>query len=261
MNTYIYLPPRGHRRAPRFLAKATGAQLISYEKQRPIALRPESCIINWGNSTLDREFSTNPPIRIYNKPENVDLCCSKIKSLTALHEADIPAVEFTTNYHEAEDWYLSGNVVYTRLFDRSSRGRGIIVRIPGEGENKGVFPFLPEAKLYTKRFKGKLEYRIHIFDGKIIQIQQKKKRKDADNKDFYVKNVANGYVFAIQNIDCPLFVQRACIQAVECLGLDFGAIDVGFAPTTGEFRIFEINTRPALMGTTMLKYIKVIQEL
>lgn len=121
---------------------------------------------------------------------------------------------------------------------------------------------IPSAKFYTRRFTCKQEFRIHVFGDEVIHIQQKKKRQGEDPQSaHFVKNVANGYIFAIQDIECPQPVIDACIKAVKVAEMDFGAIDVGFKPSNGKFCIFEINSRPALSGTTLVKYAEKLKEL
>ena len=49
-------------------------------------------------------------------------------------------------------------------------------------------------------------------------------------------------------------VLSAGIRAVGCLGLDFGAADIGWNSHDGEPSVYEVNTAPGLEGTTLDKY-------
>jgi glutathione synthase/RimK-type ligase-like ATP-grasp enzyme len=48
-------------------------------------------------------------------------------------------------------------------------------------------------------------------------------------------------------------VQSAATEAVRCLGLDFGAVDI-CTDGDGQPFVLEVNTAPGLEGTTLEKY-------
>ena len=250
MNGYIILPPRGHRIVPRNLAKLAGYQCISYEKQAPVSVKPNSVIINWGNKAFNREICSKGNFEVFNPPHAIKQSSHKIHAFKLLDGAGINIPEYTEHEEIAKQWWAEGKVVYTRTLVNSHSGKGITVQLPED-----TWKHIPEAKFHTKRYRGKHEFRIHVFNGEIIHVQQKKRKKDVDHRfEFYVKNIDNGYIFAIQDVEIIESVRQAAVKAVDALGLSFGAVDIGYAPTTGNYCVFEINTRPMLTGTTMIKY-------
>jgi hypothetical protein len=131
-------------------------------------------------------------------------------------------------------------------------GNGIVIIEP-DGH-------LINAPLYTKATKHKYEFRVHVFKGKVIDVQQKKRRIDYRGPNTGIRNHSNGYIYARVDIDVPEILLSSSIQAVNLLGLDFGAVDVGYRERDSRVFIFEINTAPGLVGTTLNKYVNTFKE-
>ena len=261
-NGYMFLPPRGHRVVPRELAKLVKYQRLAYEPAKPANIKGNSVVINWGNCYIKRCIIANGAMRLLNRPEAVQDAANKLRTFDKLEAVGIPIPQFTINGEQAKKWWEQGNVVYTRTLLTGHSGNGIIVQIPKQVDQESEWIDEPKARVHTRRFTGKFEFRVHVFDGELIHVQQKRKRRDVERpKGFYVKNVENGYVFTINDVDLPEKIGEACIKAVKAVGLDFGAVDVGYAPTKDEFCVFEINTRPMLTGTTLLRYKDALEQL
>jgi glutathione synthase/RimK-type ligase-like ATP-grasp enzyme len=77
------------------------------------------------------------------------------------------------------------------------------------------------------------EYRVHIFKGKSIRISQ---------KDFY----EDGYV-TIRPQHNVKHIRKAAKQAVEAVGLDFGAVDI--LADDDQCWVLEVNAAPGLGGS------------
>ena len=120
-----------------------------------------------------------------------------------------------------------------------------------------------EAPLYTKYVKKADEYRIHVVDGHVIDIQQKRKRKEILNEDinYQVRNACNGWVFCRDNVTCPTVCLELAVAAVSALSLDFGAVDIGFNTRSKTAVVYEVNTAPGLEGTTLDKYYNAFRQL
>ena len=88
----------------------------------------------------------------------------------------------------------------------------------------------------------------------------KRKRRETDNEvDYQIRNSANGWVYCRDDIITPHpDIGRAAIRAVNVLGLDFGAVDVGWNEHNQEPSVYEVNTAPGLEGTTLDKYFEAI---
>lgn len=204
-------------------------------------------IINWGNS----HYPNWPIHRVLNHPDNVRLASNKLFSFRKFKEADVKHPQWTTDYDTACHWVEEGFTIVVRKTITGSGGKGVII-VKGEEE-------LPIAPLYTKYFKKKEEYRIHVVYGKMIDYSLKKKRKGKE-VDFQVRSWDNGWVFCRENVVVPKCIEEEAIKAVKALGLHFGAVDIGYNVTKNEPCVFEVNTAPGIEGTTIIKYATAFKE-
>jgi glutathione synthase/RimK-type ligase-like ATP-grasp enzyme len=113
---------------------------------------------------------------------------------------------------------------------------------------------LVDAPLYTAKTKHKNEYRVHVFKGKVIDVQQKKRRIGVDANSL-VRNHSNGWVYARADIEPPEKLLLSAVEAVRLLGLDFGAVDIGHRVIDNKVFVFEVNTAPGIEGTTLQRYV------
>ncbi len=244
-------------------------------------------IINWGNS--ERRFENANYI---NDPEAVTIASSKLLTARRLGEARVAQPEWTTDKSVAEGWFNDGNDVLCRTLLRASGGKGIT--LAGVSENDGATAAagdewrtndggvtgntsvgdngraantnrrgnvvrrteLVNAPMYTKYVKKADEYRVHVFDGEVIDIQQKRRRQELSRHevDFQIRNTDSGWVFCRDDVDCPDGVRSTAVSAVSALRLDFGAVDIGYNRHQGAATVYEVNTAPGLEGTTLEKY-------
>ncbi len=229
------------------LANALGIKRIrpTYEAKR------RDIIINWGNSRPSE--SVPYAEKDLNKHSAIALACNKLKTFTKLTGAGYEQVpDWTAWIEEAREWIENGDKVYCRTSLTSHSGGGIVIA-------SDVDSLVP-APLYTKATKHKYEYRVHVFRDKVIDVQQKKRRSNWTGGDTGIRNHSNGYIYARADIDYPQEIKQAAIQAVNLLGLDFGAVDIGYRERDNKIFLFEVNTAPGLVGTTLLKYAQTFKE-
>ena len=202
-------------------------------------------IINWGNTT--RRFAN---ARYINEPEAVADACNKEASYRRFEEGQVPHPLFTTDKAVADQWYEDGLGVVARTLLRANQGRGIVLCSRENGTR------VPNAPLYTQYTKKAEEYRVHVVDGQVIDVAQKRKRREVDNDDvnYQIRNAHNGWVYCRDEVDPPQCVTDAGIAAVDALGLDFGAADIGFNQHTQTPCVYEVNTAPGVEGTTLDRY-------
>lgn len=213
--------------------------------------RPTDTIINWGNS--ERRFQHGIYI---NDPASVSKASCKLTAYRAMDQAgDVPIPDYTTELATAQEWLGEGYTVVVRNVLRGHGGLGIHIVEPG-----GT---LPPAPLYVEYIKKAQEYRIHVVRGQIIDIQQKRRCRGVPDEqvNYQVRNSHFGWVFCRDNVVCPVAAQTASVAAVSALGLDFGAVDVGWNEHNGAATVYEVNTAPGLEGTTLEKYYRAIQTI
>lgn len=235
------------------LAEKLGIKRIKLEgsKYRP---KNTDVIINWGSSNLPEALKN---AIIINRPESVAKASNKLKAFLAFKEAGVPTPEFTEDRQEALKWLEKAKamvVVRTKLSGHS--GEGIVLV---EEKNKEE---LVQAPLYTEYVKKVQEYRLHVCGGEVFFIQRKARKQDVpdDEINWQVRNHANGFIFAHQGVDVPEGHRKAAVDAVNALGLDFGAVDL-IETKKGECFVLEVNTACGLEGTTLDKYNVALQDL
>jgi glutathione synthase/RimK-type ligase-like ATP-grasp enzyme len=162
-------------------------------------------------------------------------------------------VEFSEALGDAIQWLEEGSTVVCRQLTRASEGRGIVLATTVEE--------LQQSPLYTKYFPKKHEYRVQVFNGKVIDIQEKRKKRGFEGeRESKVRNVANGYVFCREDVNPPEGMADAALTAVNCLDYQFGAVDIAYNVKRNEFKVLEVNALPGMEGTTLVKYTNAVLE-
>ena len=111
-----------------------------------------------------------------------------------------------------------------------------------------------EAELYVKYIPKKDEYRVHIFDDEIIDVQKKMMREGWDDPDWQIRNHANGFIYGRIGIEPPDCVLDVALKTFRNFKLDFGAVDVIYTENIDKAYALEINTAPGLEGQTVVSY-------
>jgi len=198
--------------------------------------------LNWGCSTLQIPETLD----VVNAPIAVSSASNKKTTLDILCVNSVPCVEHISNPLVALAWQQKGHDVVVRHILNGHGGNGIEILKPEQE--------LPDAPLYTKYFKHKAEYRVHVFAGEVILVQQKLKKREVEHVPG-IRNHDNGYVFST-NYTLPPdpAVLAASVQAVQALGLTFGAVDIGWNQKKKQAAVFEVNTAPGLTESTAKLY-------
>lgn len=175
----------------------------------------------------------------------------KLTQFQRFQANDVSCPEFTTDVGVARGWASADRPVVCRTLLRSSEGRGIVVADSADT----VVP----APLYTKYVKKKKEFRVHVFNGKVIDVQEKRKRKDGqDNANHRVRNLANGYVFCRGGIVEPDGLRELATKATAALGYSLGAVDIAFNERSNLCYVLEVNATPGMEGSTLNSYANAI---
>ncbi len=202
--------------------------------------RASDVIVNWGNVKQVHNSQYLNPL------EAVQTASNKLATFRALQAADVPIPTFDTNASFADDSDLV--VARTDLYGHS--GKGIVVGQPSE---------LPYAPLYVQYIEKVAEYRAIVVNDQVVDFKQKKKRRpqSEENPDGHIGdhhphvwNLGGGYIFARNDITPPPSAAPISIQALQAIGLKYGAVDL-IEDSDGNVLVLEINTAWGLEGQTI----------
>lgn len=216
-------------------------------------------IINWGNGKWP-EWSTVYGSHNYehwlNEPVVVELATNKQRTFEQFLRNGVPHPDWTDDTECAQSWIDNGHMVYGRKTLTGHSGNGIIIF------DSETICTPQECPLYTLNTKAKHEYRIHIGDNgeTTIDFVQKRKRHDFEGGTAGIRSHSNGWIFAREEVMPPACTFNAAKKAVKALGLDFGAVDVGYNVREDKAYVYEVNTAPGLEGTTLTKYVEYFQR-
>ena len=239
------------------MAQELSAQL----KYKVIQLRTEGSrfvprdrhiVVNWGCS--QRPGWLAPNVRIVNHPEAVAKATNKLKTFEAFQNAEFTHIPpWTTDKAVAEQWIKEGNAVVCRTVLNGHSGRGIVL-VDREAD-------LVAAPLYTMYVKKLKEFRCHVAFGNVVDIQEKRRRADTEEKaDSRIRNHQTGWVYCRGEIVEPTGLREIAVSAIAALGLDFGAVDIIYNQKKEQCLVLEVNTACGLEGTTLTNYVNLIVE-
>lgn len=246
-----------HSEGAKELASAMNVKRIKHENSKYKG-NQRKLVINWGSSKIPDEVRKS---RIINPPEAVAICSNKLSFFEALSGKGVSIPDWTNSFEQAVKWVTDGVVVCARTILNGHSANGLVLMHKDDPKS------LVKAPLYTKYVPKKDEYRIHVINDKVVDVQRKALRNGyieehgADNVNYKIRNLANGFVYVRQGVDAPKQVIDEAIKAVRIVGLDFGAVDVVFNNKQDKAYVLEINSAPGLEGTSVENYAKALSEL
>jgi glutathione synthase/RimK-type ligase-like ATP-grasp enzyme len=207
-------------------------------------------VINWGDGSCP-----NYP-NMLNRPAGIALAVNKIKSFKVMEDNNVSTLPVMRTLKEATAYLENGRnkMVFCRTKITGTKGKGIVVaRTVAE---------LADCKLYTGGITDakRIEYRIHVFNGEVLQCNEKRRRNGyKENPKFNedIRNSSSGWVFCISNVNPSQATKYTAIAAVEAMGLDFGGVDI-VQTSDGRAFVIEVNTACGIEGTTTTKYCEAI---
>lgn len=226
-------------------------------------------VINYGCSTTPIWWDRLPDdCVVLNTPEQVSVSVNKVAMMQAFTEL-CPAhtVDYCLTKGEAQSFIDAGETIVARTLTRSHSGKGIVLSPPSP---------LPDAKLYTvlKRRRGLREYRVFMYDGKLIDVVQKRRKTKAklveggyctaaeaetwwDSRERQVIRCwDNGWSFCHNDLDVDDPVVFNEIAEVTSNLIPWGCVDVLIDTRTKEWYMIEINSAPGLdAGNTQRTFI------
>lgn len=230
-----------------------GVECIRVYPNRNYTPRQDDVIVGWGSGNSPTWAGRASNTRWFNKSKDIIKAVNKLGSFELFARGNVPTVPYTTNAAEVVEWYRSGSKAVLRHELEGRDGDGVEIL-------NTIYDFWGKsAPLYTKFIPNTTEYRVHVFNNTVIDIQQKRPRDNARTVNQEVRTTSGGWGLYRGNVHCPAVCQNAAIAAVRALGLTFGAVDV--LATTHSAYVLEVNTAPELTeictekyGDTVLQY-------
>lgn len=240
------LPYRQGSASAKALSVALGGKVLKLEGSG-FTPRLGDVIINWGNTTQGGVGGTRG---VLNPAQGIRLASNKLIFFNMMEDKEM--AEFVPPFWEDKDEIPEDAFpIVCRTVLAGHSGDGIVIAADRDG--------LVDAPLYVKYIKKQDEYRIHVGrDGDqetvTISVQKKVRRLEEVNPNWQIRNHANGFVYARQNVSPPACVIVWAHAALLASGLDFGAVDVIYNAHADRAYVLEINTAPGLEGQTVTDY-------
>lgn len=176
---------------------------------------------------------------------------NKVEQFVRFNSAGVSCPLFCTS--KSECGTLGTRTIFARTLINSTNGRGIVeVNLDDQRD-------IPTAPLYTAYVPKRAEYRYHVFGGRVIDIQEKRKRRGHDgDRNTRVRNMHNGYVYCRDDLNPPDGAADLAIRATAACGYQYGAVDIIYNEKRNQSYVLEVNSRPGLSGTTLDKYCEAI---
>lgn len=197
-------------------------------------------LIRWGSRTF-------PAVDIHgtvlNRAAAIERASQKLESLTLLKDAGVPVPDFDTD-PEA----LVERAGYPILGRRLQHARATDVVLCLQRRDFRRQP----RDYYVAYIPTNREYRLHVAGDEVIRVQGKFLDVSQDYKP-WVRNYATGHRFRAPRLRVHRTRLDAAVQAVNALGLNFGAVDLIVADD-GSHYVLEVNTSPSCSPITGAAY-------
>jgi len=192
--------------------------------------RPTAGVVCWGRGHNGTEPTLNARAGTSNKLQQLQ----KFKAagiLTPPFWEDLPTA--------AENFPVLGRQL------QHHAGRDIKLYLqPADREDFGLSAF------YTRFVPRTTEYRTWIYRRRHLATYEKLRKDGVRRRSTVNANYRNGFAFTLMSSEnVPESLPDICSRAVECLGLDFGAVDV-MKGTDGALYVLEVNSAPGVQGET-----------
>ena len=154
----------------------------------------------------------------FNNVEAVKKCVSKPLSFDAFKAAGVSTVRYALDKKDIPaDWYWV--TIRTKVDGRKAEGLSYAPNIQAE---------IPDGELYTEYFEHKYEYRIVVFNGKVVA-------------RYFKEEIGEDWFFNLQPKRGFEVMDDHCVRAAKALGIDYVGFDV-VANSKKDFAILEANS-------------------
>jgi hypothetical protein len=149
----------------------------------------------------------------------------------------IPTVEWTTDVAVAKKWNKT-NKILARQFLNGQDGSGIVLL---DVNHTGTFP---AAKVYTKYKEKTHEFRVTIFQDKVLTVLEKRRKTGFAASP--LRTTGNGYILCRQNVVEPDGIRELAQRLCYANRSDVKGVDICYNEKTKELFVLEINSAPEL---------------
>jgi hypothetical protein len=218
-------------------------------------------ILTWGARLPKKKLHHSTIERLNNRSlwsnpvKQIELNANKQKSLFYLYGQKLPTP------------YVSMPNYVFRAICRGKLHYPIIGRTEQHVSGSGFYMCLQKRDIQLCRQKVgyfmqhipiKNEYRVHIFYGKPIRVSKKVAKTSADK---WIRTNSKGWSFKdIYPRQIKDTLLQASIDAVRCLGLHYGAVDIIEGEDNKPY-ILEVNTAPSLNKKGLRLYTEAFKQI
>lgn len=222
----------------------TGKALkLALEGKRKKTNRRAKCdlFIRWGNT---EQFSNTTSTKQLNSLEAINRTVNKLEMLTVMRDSSIPVPQFNTDILLIDNFKDDNGNVYIRSKDGVVRYASDYCSV--------------RDSYYSKPIPLKRrEYRVHVFNGKVIGIYEKVPL--SENRPALFKSDTCKFTRCdplISRVDQN--AQEICVRAVNSLGLLFGGVDL-IRDKDKNFFVCEVNSAPGLNSNNIQRWVNEIK--
>lgn len=231
--------------------------------------------VNWGRSSSPRWLVNSD--RIINQWNAVATASNKRATFTILSERDdlglhIPT--YTSHSDIAKLWFRDNRnlIVVGRTTLNGHSGQGVVLFNNAQeiDDYQG-----DRILLYVRYVKKSHEFRIHVgsvykeegeLEYTVFDAQEKRRAQGIEDRtdiQARIRSHANGWNFCRENLPIDLITRAGeyAKEAIETLGLHFGAVDIIYNTRADFFYILEVNTAVGLEGETRDNYVEMLSNL
>lgn len=200
--------------------------------------RRQNVLIRWGNRS--GYLGTSGAERTVNGIQGLNLASDKLRTLQVLRDAGVRVPDFSTDPTDLEYPFLGRKTSH-------SKGRDVVLCL-----QRGDY-LRRERDYYVQYVPTLREFRVHVAFGKVIRVQGKYLDKPELAKS-WIRNYESGYRFRAPRKKLGSARLETAKNAVNALGLDFGAVDLLLGDDNLEY-VLEVNTAPACSPLTAEAYV------
>jgi len=118
---------------------------------------------------------------------------------------------------------------------------------------------LPDAKVYTQYVKKKREFRVNVFQDKVVNLREKVRQSKGDGG--YIRNQENGYTTTHcrpmpDSLNARL--KQLALDARKISKSDFVGVDIIYNEFYDKLYVLEVNSGPSIEGSSVNDFVKVI---